>query len=188
MFGRVLSCLDFMWLLCAGPSYISLVVAVFSCTCRTAHNHAYANTISPAPATAPLRIQEFDVGLIYHVRLTPARSSMDGLCLACRSSDAVQKVFIFPSVFLLMPWTQPHFPLHRMFAEGVKQRQWSRSDRVPTALTKLKKEKNTQTPKHLNWYGTPLFTHFSLTLERVLRLSRSAFYGELYCENFWRRD
>ena len=29
---------------------------------------------------------------------------------------------------------------------------------------------------------------FSLTLECVSWLSRSAFYGELYCEKFWRRD
>ena len=38
-----------------------------------------------------------------------------------------------------------------------------------------KERKNTQTPQHLNWYGTPVFSRVSLTLERVLRLSRSAF-------------
>ena len=34
-----------MWLMRAGPLCISLVVATFSCTRRTAHNHACANTI-----------------------------------------------------------------------------------------------------------------------------------------------
>ena len=121
-----LSHVDLMWLMRAGPLYISLVVAAFCCTRRTAHNHACANTISPAPATAPLRVQEFDAGLIYHVRLTPARSSTDGLCVACRSSDAVQRRFsLFPWVFLLMPWTQHPFSLRRTFAEGARQRRWS---------------------------------------------------------------
>ena len=78
---------------CAGPPRISLAVVVFSCLSRTAYHHACAHMASPARAAALPRIQEFGVGLIYHVRLTPARSRMAGLCLACRSSDAVQKVF-----------------------------------------------------------------------------------------------
>ena len=73
----------------------------FLSTRRTVHNHACANTISPAPATAPLRTHEFDASLIHHVCLRLARSSMDRLCLACRSSDAVQKVFISPLSVLL---------------------------------------------------------------------------------------
>ena len=82
----------FMVLVCAGPPWISLAV-VFSRLSRTAYQHACAHMALPARATALPRIQEFDVGFIYHVRLTRARSPMDGLCLACQCSDAVQKVF-----------------------------------------------------------------------------------------------
>ena len=39
----------------------------------------------------------------------------------------MQKVSIFSAVFPLMPWSQPPLPLHRVFAEGARQRQWSRS-------------------------------------------------------------
>ena len=42
-----------------------------------------------------------------------------------------------------------------------------------------KKQQNTQTPKHTNWYGTPLFGRVSFTLEHVLRQSRSAFSWRL---------
>ena len=69
-----------------------------ACRCfflsRTAYQHACAHVALPARATALPRTQEFDVGLIYHVRLTP----MDGLCLACQCSDAVQKIFHFNGV------------------------------------------------------------------------------------------
>ena len=73
-----------------GCRCFSLSVSHSLSTCLRIH------VFFPARATALPRIPEFDVGLIYHVRLTPARSSVDGLCLACRSSDAVQKVFFFP--------------------------------------------------------------------------------------------
>ena len=80
--------------MCAGPPRTSLAVVGFSCLSHEAYQHACAHTAFPARATALLRIQASDVGLIYHVRLTPARSLMAGLSSACRCSDAVQKVFI----------------------------------------------------------------------------------------------
>ena len=42
-------------------------------------------------------------------------------------SHALLKSNIFPSVFLLMPWSLPPLPLNRMFAAGGRQRHWSRS-------------------------------------------------------------
>ena len=106
-----------------GSHWLSLFL---SCLSRTAYQHACAYMSFHARAAALVRTQEFDDGLIHHVRLTPARSPMDGLCLACRSSDAVQKVFIFPS------WSQPPLPLNRMFAAGARKRQWSQSVSSPS--------------------------------------------------------
>ena len=77
----------------AGPPRISLTVVVFSCLSRTACQHSCAHLAFTARAPALPRIQEFDVGSIYHVRLTPAHRSMAVLYLACCSSDAMQKVF-----------------------------------------------------------------------------------------------
>ena len=68
------------------------------------------------------------------MRLTPARSPMDGLCLACRSSDAVQKVFIFPS------WSQPPLPLNRMFAAGARERQWPKCELTQSLLADQRRE------------------------------------------------
>ena len=79
----------------AGLSCIPLAVVAFSCLCHSARQHARSNTSSPAPATVSPRVQEFDDALVCHVCLTSARSPMNGLCMSCRSSDAVQKVFIF---------------------------------------------------------------------------------------------
>ena len=85
-----------MVLVCAGPPWISLVVVVvFFLSVPHSLSTCLRTYVFPARATALPRVQEFDVGFIYHVRLTLARSLMDGLCLTCRSSDAVQKVFIF---------------------------------------------------------------------------------------------
>ena len=58
----------------AGPPWISLAVVVFSRLSRTAYQHACAHMALPARATALPRTQEFDAGLIYHVRLTPAQT------------------------------------------------------------------------------------------------------------------
>ena len=70
-----------MVLVCAGPPWIST-----GCRCFFLSVPHSLSTCSRSAA------QEFVVGLIHHVRLTPVRSPMDGLWLACRSSDAVQKV------------------------------------------------------------------------------------------------
>ena len=81
-----------MVLLRAGPSRVSLAVFFPVCPAQLVNMPAPHMAFS-AGATALPRIQEFDVGLIYHVRLTPACSPMAVLFSACRSSDAVQMVF-----------------------------------------------------------------------------------------------
>ena len=83
-----LSHVDVMLSMHAGLSLLFLFVPHSQTTCSLEH-------VFPAPATVSPRAQEFDDGLVCHVCLTPARSPMGGLCMSCRSSDAVQKVFIF---------------------------------------------------------------------------------------------
>ena len=92
-FGSLVSPLCLLMVLVrAGPSRISRAVVVFSGLSRTACQHACAHMAFPARAALP-RIQEFDVGLIYHVCLSPVRRPMAVLCSGCRSLDAVQEGF-----------------------------------------------------------------------------------------------
>ena len=61
---------------------------------RTVCQHVCAHVAFSVRGTALPRMQEFDVGLIHFVHLTPAGSPMAVVCPVCRSSETVQQVFI----------------------------------------------------------------------------------------------